>query len=224
MASRRPQRLVNFALLAWLLAACGGGGGDGSSNVSNGNSPPAGTGTNSPPTISGSPGTNVLADQSYRFEAIATDRDGDRLTFSSSNLPSWLSLDTNTGVITGRPTMADIGSYAGITVVVSDGRQAATLGPFSVMVAAAGNRSASLSWESPTHNTDGSPLANLSGYIVVYGQSPSELVQRISIPNASVNRFVVENLTSGTWYFAVQATNSNGVTSVLSGIAMATIS
>ena len=39
-----------------------------------------------------------------------------------------------------------------------------------------------------------------------------------------MSRFVVENLTSGTWYFAVVAVNASGVSSSLSNVGSKTIS
>jgi hypothetical protein len=39
-----------------------------------------------------------------------------------------------------------------------------------------------------------------------------------------VNRYVVENLSSGTWYFAVVAVNAAGVSSPLSNTASKTVS
>lgn len=78
--------------------------------------------------------------------------------------------------------------------------------------------SITLSWTPPTQNTDGSALTNLAGYRILYGTSPSALVQIIDI-KASASIFVVENLTAGTWYFAIRAYNTAGVESANSNIA-----
>ena len=50
----------------------------------------------------------------------ATDIDGDPLTFTASNLPSWLKLDAVTGVLLGNPTQQDIGVYENIEFTVTD--------------------------------------------------------------------------------------------------------
>jgi hypothetical protein len=100
------------------------------------------------------------------------------------------------------------------------------LGPFTITVSAvaSANGSATLSWTPPTQNSDGSALANLAGFRVMYGRTSSNLDQTVNVDNPSVNRYVVENLSSGTWYFAVVAVNSSGVTSPMSNTASKTIS
>lgn len=60
-----------------------------------------------------------------------------------------------------------------------------------------------LTWGRPTQNVDDSPLTNLSGYRIVYGNKPDELFKSIEITNADTTRYVVEDLAAGTWYFAV---------------------
>lgn len=161
--------------------------------------------------------------QAYSFQP-ATSADSGTLTFSAQNLPSWLTLDRTTGRLSGTPTDADVGSYAGVTIEVSDGASTARLGPFTITVSAIGSGTASLSWTAPTQNADGSALTDLAGYVVVYGLSPTSLTQTITISNPSVTTYVVENLSSGMWYFAVQATNSRGMLSDLSSVASKTIS
>ena len=79
------------------------------------------TPTNTPPTVS-DPGnqTNTDAD-TISLGIVASDLDGDALTFGASNLPTSLAIDPTTGVITG--TLARVTSDQLYTVVVfvSDG-------------------------------------------------------------------------------------------------------
>lgn len=67
------------------------------------------------------------------------------------------------------------------------------------------NGSATLSWASPTQNTDGSALTNLAGYRIIYGTSASALTQSIQVMNPAVTTYIVSNLAPGTYYFAVIA-------------------
>lgn len=213
-----------WVLTAVLLGGCGGGGGDGAANTATGGAPPPGSG-NGAPTISGTPGSTVVAGQAYSFQPSATDANGDQLTFTVANLPSWATFSATTGRISGTPTAAQVGSYASISVTVSDGTANATLGPFTITVSDVnGNGSATLSWTPPTQNMDGSTLSNLSGYEVRYGRSATDLSQTVALNNPSLNRYVLENLSSGTWYFAVVAVNNAGATSALSNTASKTIS
>jgi hypothetical protein len=78
--------------------------------------------------------------------------------------------------------------------------------------------SVTLSWEAPTSNTDGTPLTDLAGYRIYYGSSPSELSQTVEITSVGIQTYVLDDLPTGTWYFAVMALNSSGNESVLSNI------
>lgn len=221
MQAIKTHRLASALLTALLLAGCGGGDDSPSSSPQTDPEPPVAT--NSPPTIQGQPGTSVLAGQSYSFQPTATDPDGDTLTFSATNLPSWLSVNASTGRLSGTPAAGDVGSYSGIRLTVSDGKATASLNAFNLTVAAVGSGSATVSWVAPTQNTDGSTLTDLAGYAILYGRSASDLSLSVSINNPSLSSYVVENLTSGAWFFAVVAINSNGTSSVPSDVATKTI-
>jgi hypothetical protein len=108
---------------------------------------------------------------------------------------------------------------------VSDGAASASLPAFAITVSggASSTGSATLSWQAPTQNTDGSALTNLAGYRIIYGKSQSSLDQVIQISNPGTTTYVVDGLTSATWYFAVKAYSSNGAESSNSGVASKTI-
>lgn len=210
-----------FALaFTGILAACGGGGSSPQAASSGTNS----SGGNGAPSIQGKAVTDALANQSYSFAPSAADPNGDPLTFTATNLPEWATIDPKTGTISGTPTSGDVGTYSGIVVTVSDGRSTAALPSFSITVSETATGSAMLSWLPPTQNTDGSTLTDLSGFQVLYGRSPDQLDQTVTLKNSSLSSYLVENLTSGTWYFTVVALNSAGVSSPLSNIASKTIS
>lgn len=210
-----------FVLSSVLLSGCGGGGDGGSS--SSGNSDAPGGSANAAPRVTGSAGSATVG-QAYSFQPAATDADDDRLSFTVANLPSWASFSAETGRITGTPTADQVGSYANISVTVSDGTANATLGPFAITVSDLATGSATLSWTAPTANTNGSNLNDLSGFEVRYGRSANELDQTVTLSNPSINSYMVENLGSGTWYFAVVAVNISGSTSPLSNTASKTVS
>jgi hypothetical protein len=218
-----PGLLAGCVLLSSILLSGCGGGGDGSDSSTGGVSDPPGSSTNAAPKVSGAPGTAVVG-QAYSFQPAATDADGDKLSFTVANLPSWASFSNQTGRITGTPTAAQVGSYANITITVSDGATNATFGPFEITVSEVGTGSATLSWMPPTENTNGSALSDLAGYEVHYGRSADDLDRTVSLGNPSINNYVVENLSSGTWYFAVIAVNTSGGTSPLSNTASKTVS
>jgi hypothetical protein len=222
MSTWRKAGIGAVAALATIVTA-GCGGGDGGSKSGTQSSPTPGAGANSPPTIQGTPISSVLAGQQYSFQPSATDPNGDSLTFTVANLPRWAAFSTSTGRVSGTPTSSDVGSYGGITITVSDGSASVSLVAFSITVTEVATGSATLSWTPPTQNSDGSALTDLAGYQIHYGSSESNLSQFVSVANGSLSTYVIDNLTPGTWYFAVAAVNSRGVSSPLSSVASKTI-
>ena len=192
-----------------------------------GTSPPSTT--NRAPAISGSAPTKVNVGQSYDFVPTATDPDGDRITFSASGVPGWLSFDPGTGRLSGTPSASDVASYRSIRITASDGKTSASLTIAKLDVtpvspgapAAAG--SATLEWEAPTANADGTPLTDLAGYKIRYGTNPGSLDLVIDVNNPGITTYVVEDLAPVTWYFAVSSVNSEGIESQATGLVWTTI-
>lgn len=178
---------------------------------------------NRAPTITGTPATSVSVDADYNFQPTGSDADGDALTYSIQNKPSWASFNTATGALSGTPGTADTGSFANVAISVSDGKATTALAAFSITVTQVQAGSATLTWQAPTQNTDGTSLAGLAGYFIVYGKSADALTQTVDLKNPSLTTYVVEPLTSGTWYFAVKAYTSSGAESDKSNIASKTI-
>jgi len=91
------------------------------------------------PAISGTPSTSVVAGNAYSFTPTASDPDGNTLSFSVSNLPSWATFSAASGQIAGTPSTANVGSFANIVISASDGTLASALPPFAISVAAPAN-------------------------------------------------------------------------------------
>jgi len=178
---------------------------------------------NRAPTISGTPITSISVGGTYSFQPSASDADGNTLTFSIQNRPAWATFSTSTGRLSGVPAVTDIASFANIIISVSDGTASASLPAFSLSVLQAATGSATVSWTAPTTNSDGSTLTNLASYRIEYGRASNSLDQAVAVTNPGLTRYTVDSLSSGTWYFAVVAVNSNGVESVLSNVATKTI-
>jgi hypothetical protein len=183
----------------------------------------AASSTNDRPTISGTPATNVNVGSAYSFQANGSDPDGDSLTYSIQNRPAWATFNTTTGRLTGTPSASHAGTYPDIVISVSDGALSASLPAFSISVNTGATGSATLSWQPPTQNEDGTALTNLAGFRVNYGRSASSLTEQVELANPGLSSYVVTGLSSGTWYFAVQAYTSAGVASDLSDVASKTI-
>ncbi|NJK39435.1 MAG: hypothetical protein HC835_19800 [Oscillatoriales cyanobacterium RM2_1_1] len=89
---------------------------------------------NDPPTISGTPALNVNQDSNYSFTPTSSDPDGDVLSFSIDNPPTWASFDSATGALTGTPGNADVGITDSIIISVTDGTVTLALPAFSLEV------------------------------------------------------------------------------------------
>jgi hypothetical protein len=92
---------------------------------------------NAAPTISGTPPTSVTVGQAYTFTPTASDPDGQSLTFSISNKPSWANFNPSTGRLNGTPAAGNVGTTSNIVITVSDGAASTSLPAFSVTVVAA---------------------------------------------------------------------------------------
>jgi hypothetical protein len=218
------QRVIMLILVAIQLVGC-----DNSSSTSS-NSPTSTPATNSsvtdvngPPTISGTPVASVVVGSAYNFTPAAPDPNGNALSFSIQNKPSWASFNSQTGQLSGTPTSADVGSYSNVSISVSDGVLSATLPSFSISVTQFATGSATLSWLPPTTNTDGATLTNLAGYHIHYGTNPASLADRVTIANPGISTYVIGNLPPGKWYFSVTAFNTSRVESHFSNVASKTI-
>ncbi|GAB4017271.1 MAG: S8 family serine peptidase [Bdellovibrio sp.] len=83
----------------------------------------------SSPLISGTPTSTALQDQYYSWRPTLLDSG---LTLTAENLPSWLSMNSNSGELYGIPT--EYGSFNSIYIKASKGSGTTTIGPFSIFV------------------------------------------------------------------------------------------
>jgi hypothetical protein len=183
---------------------------------------------NSPPKVSGSPSSSVVAGQTYSFQPSATDPNGLRIQFGIWNKPSWATFDGATGRLSGTPAAANVGTYSNIVITAYDGYMKTSLAAFSIAVQPAvvsapppvvstTAGAATLSWLPPTSNTNGTVLTNLAGYRIYYGTT-AQLGKSVSLANPGLSRYVLSGLAASTWYFAITAYNSAGVESALTGV------
>jgi hypothetical protein len=69
---------------------------------------------------------------------------------------------------------------------------------------------ATLSWEPPRRNLDGSTIGNLAGYYIYYGQDPTNLNATIKITDPYVTTYTIDKLSPGTFYFRIVAFTDTG--------------
>jgi len=103
-----------------------------------------------------------------------------------------------------------------ITITAKDAAGAKTSRSIEVNRESGQTSSTTLSWTAPTARTDGSPLANLAGYKILYGRMSGIYDYQIEIKNPGISRYVVDDLVSGEWYFVLIAYDSEGLESTRS--------
>jgi hypothetical protein len=178
-------------------------------------SPPAPP-ANSSPTIGGTPATAVIRDTGYSFTPSASDPDGDILTFSIINLPAWATFDEATGSLAGTPTESHVGTTIDITISVSDGALSASLTPFDLEVLQIPVGSATVSWQIPVTNADGSALTDLAGFEVHYGTASQTYTEIVPVGDPTAVSVLIDELLPATYYFAVLAVDTTGNKSAFS--------
>jgi hypothetical protein len=123
-------------------------------------------------------------------------------------------VDQNVGVIDRSPVASSAAPPAPSTAATtppSDTIAKTTAPPVTSV-----NGVATLDWQPPTANTDGTHLTNLAGYTVYYGTSPDNLTQSVKVANPGLTAYSITGLTSGTWYFALTSITADGVESARS--------
>jgi hypothetical protein len=184
---------------------------DGSDNGDVGEeTPPA---SSSPPVIYGEPNTSAVVDSVYSFQPEAEDEDGDDLSFSIVNKPSWASFDTTTGALEGRPAANDVGTTDPIEVSVSDGSSISALAGFTITVEQAGPVSFTIAWQPPTENEDGTALTDLAGYRIYYGTSSGKYSEEVRLDSPGLTSYVIDNLAPGTYFLVMTSVNSRDMES-----------
>lgn len=76
---------------------------------------------NDAPVISSTPATEIFQGEEYKYTVIATDPDGDDLTYSAPILPGWLVFDGNTHRLSG--ITEDFVGLVDVTIEVTDGSE-----------------------------------------------------------------------------------------------------
>jgi Putative Ig domain len=162
--------------------------------------------------ISGTPSNSISAGAHYSFQPNVAPAGGTALTFAIFNPPSWAKFDPATGALTGTPSATDAGVNAHIVITVSDGNSSASLAPFSIAVSSGSSAVATVTWTLPA----GSAPSDLAGYRVYYGTSLAGMTRVVNVKDPTSTSYVIDNLSAGTWYFAVASYDTGDLQSSLS--------
>jgi hypothetical protein len=91
------------------------------------------------------------------------------------------------------------------------------------VIDAAAAGTATLSWNAPTSNVNGTPITPLKGYTIYYGNSAGSMTQSLVVSGAATTGAEITGLGSGTWYFGVSADATDGTQSAMSEIGSITL-
>jgi large repetitive protein len=163
---------------------------------------------NSAPVVTKPANQTGIVGKAVNLPIVASDADGDALTYSANNLPAGLAINASTGVISGTPTA--VGTKT-VTVTVSDYR-ASTSTTFSFVVNAdtsppskPGGLNSTLvggkprlTWAASNDNV------GVAGYII-YRSTSKNMSNEAEVGRSATTTFTDTSATSRTWYYAVRA-------------------
>tara|TARA_R110002073_G_scaffold89014_4_gene211067 strand:- start:25131 stop:26279 length:1149 start_codon:yes stop_codon:yes gene_type:complete len=77
-----------------------------------------------------------------------------------------------------------------------------------------------LTWDIPQQREDGSDLAlyEINGYVIAYGTDESSLTSQLTIESGQATSTILEDLSSGTYYFSIATVDSDGVQGAYSSV------
>jgi arylsulfatase A-like enzyme len=182
--------------------------------------------SNAAPVVTSVPVTSVAEGSNYRYVFMAADAETASLSYSAvTTPPTWLSFSPATGVLTGNPTSANVGSY-NITLAASDG-QASVQQTFTINVT---SNDPYITWKASTgvtiDNADndndgianlmefalgGNPTANDAGVVApIVTKSGSNMNFTFKRDQASVTYTVEKSTDLITWTPYAVVNNTHG--------------
>ena len=160
--------------------------------------------------------TTIAGSTSQQFKATGAYSDGSAQDLTAN--VTWSSSNTGAATISnaaGSQGLASSNAAGSSTIKAVLGTVSGTTNLVVV------NRSATLSWDKPLTNTDGTALTDLAGYRLYYGTGAGTYTKTVDVGN--VTTYTINTLAQGTYYFAVKAVNSSGAESDFSNEAIKTI-
>jgi hypothetical protein len=163
--------------------------------------------------ITGSPAASVSAGEVYRFLPTVAHAEGQSLSFSILNRPTWAVFNPATGLLVGTPKADNAGAYRNILISVSSGATPVSLQAFSIQVQGEGSEAPTISGSPATTVTEG---ASYSFTPSVTDPSGNALTYRITNLPAWASFNATTGELSGTAPMAAQM-SANIVISVSNG-------
>ncbi len=146
-----------------------------------------------------------------------------RVTVTLPGAPSYTTTFTSASTFSRVVTVKYRADAPGtLTVAYTQTAGGGTINMQAVALSAAGS-SATLTWQPPVLNTDGTPLTNLTAFKVSWGPAQGTYPYSTRIASSTARTHTVTGLGTGTWYFVVTALNASGVESSRSNVWFKTV-
>lgn len=201
---------LNVTLLllgAAAIAGCSGSGSSTTSDAGNPDSPPQQPPSDDPP--ADDPPGDGTTEPTVSFsaqESVVASGDTVTLTWSSQNATS---CSASGGWSGGRATQGsvEVGPLTQSTTFTLNctGSGGNVMDMLSVSVLGV----VALAWEPPTENVDGSPLNDLAGYRIYYGEISGTYTEELAVSDTLQTDHEMA-LPSGSYYFAMTALDAEG--------------
>ena len=129
------------------------------------------TNVNDAPVITTTPTTTLSFLDTYSYTFAASDVDaGSSITKAATTLPSWLSFNSNTGVLSGNPTSSHVGNH-NVVLTATDNTGAVTTQSFTIAVE---NSEIRVNTEQTNAQSNSAITTLINGNIVVTWQSSGQ--------------------------------------------------
>jgi hypothetical protein len=173
---------------------------------------------NDPPVFTSVPVEAIDANSAYVYQVAAEDADiNDVLTFTASDLPSWLTFTaaSNGGILMGVPTPEDIGSYA-IIIKVNDGHMDVMQGFALIVSGPSGindidNSMVKLVYPNPASDKIYFKFAKTEPVQIELFDLSGVLQKRISFENKDVIEINIADMAKGIYVYKVYQNGKVGV-------------
>ena len=148
---------------------------------------------NDAPTVTSTALTSITEGSAYSYTFAASDVDsGDTITYAATTLPSWLTFNAKTGVLSGTPDNAQVGNHS-VVLTATDSGGAVDTQSFTVNVAALNTEfqvnkiSTGAQYEPAISTLDDGGFVVVYTYANEYGKSPIGLLGQIYDANGNTS-------------------------------------
>lgn len=168
--------------------------------------------SNSPPSFQGNVNYLIEINETINMQLDVIDPESDIISYAAVNFPSWLTLNTDTGQITGTPLAQDTGRYSDIRIEISDGTNVVIAGPYTIQVEKE-LFSIKIIWTEVTQDINDNEIESIAGYKIFIKDSLIDNEQEVIVTGSSEVSHNIRRLAPGTYHLSVASFLTSGLES-----------